>query len=467
MKRPFQNLLSLASGDLGSRLIGFLISVYLARVLEPRGFGLLSMGLSALGYLQLAGSPGIQLLETRNAAAFVDVDRARVGAVLSLRLILAAGLWICTAVCVSVLFPGNATGLVITLFALSLFPVALTLDWFFQGKEDFVTVGASRLGQFAAYGLAVALLVHETDDVGLAAIAYILGTVVAAGIFWAVHARRWGSLNLAWSPALWKDIIRKGLPVGAAMFLAQSVTNLPPLAIGYFSSQADVGLFSSAMKLVFLLLIIDRLFNALFLPVVTRYFSHRSEDVSMLIGTTLRIVLAVVVPLAIMGIILGRTAMTAFFGESYAEGTVPLQILMPYFALTVLNSVFVCILVGSGHEKEYTKTLTQGSIVVCLAVVGGTGWFGAEGAAAGVVLGELVTLGLMIRASTRLVSVPVTGTLARPLVAGGCMTASVFLFREAGLVPVIALSLAVFIAVQILLKGITMREIRFLRERFM
>ena len=160
MKRPFLNLLSLLSGDLGSRLIGFFVSVYLARVLEPAGFGLMSVGLSVLGYLQLAGSPGIQVLETRNAAALAGVDRIRVSAVLSLRLLLAAALGVLTACSALLLFPHSGAGHVIVLFALSVFPFALTLDWFFQGREEFLSVGTARMLQFGAYGVMVLLLVH-------------------------------------------------------------------------------------------------------------------------------------------------------------------------------------------------------------------------------------------------------------------------------------------------------------------
>lgn len=129
MKRPLVNLLSLLTGDLGSRLIGFFISVYLARVLEPTGFGLLNVGLAVLGYLQLAGSPGIQVLETRNAAAFVEVNRERVNAVLSVRLVLAIGLLALSTLVVFAFVADDLTRQVILMFSLAVIPLALMLDW--------------------------------------------------------------------------------------------------------------------------------------------------------------------------------------------------------------------------------------------------------------------------------------------------------------------------------------------------
>ncbi|MEK9136181.1 MAG: oligosaccharide flippase family protein, partial [Bacteroidota bacterium] len=392
MKRPLVNLLSLLFGDLGSRFIGFLISVYLARILEPTGFGIMSLGLAVLGYLQLAGSPGIQVLETRNMAAVAEVDQKRVNAVISLRLVLAVILWIGTAVVVNLFTLPDTTRDVIILFTCTLFPFAVFLDWFFQGKEAFIAIGFSRLIQYVSYGVLVLLLVHTADDVRRTAVAFGVGAATSAIALWLLYASKWRTLRFSWAPTLWKEILTKSVPVGAAVFFAQSVTNLPPLVIGYFSTVGDVGMFSSAMKLVFLLMLVDRLFNALFLPVVTRYFSSRpEEEVKKLAEVMLRTLLVIIIPLTAGGVILGRQAVVFVFGEGYQDAAHLVQILMGYFAFTVLNSLFVCVLLGSGREKEYTKMLIWGSVVLCLAAIALTAVFGVAGAATAVVFGELVT----------------------------------------------------------------------------
>jgi len=461
------NLLSLLSGDLGSRLIGFFVSVYLARVLEPTGFGLMNLGLAVLGYLQLASSPGIQILETRNAAAFAEVDQERVSAVLSLRLILSAVLWITAAGLAFMFVSDNVTRNIILLFALVVFPYALMLDWFFQGKEAFPAVGASRFVQYLIYGTIVFLAVHGAKDVQITAIAFGAGTLAAVGVLWNVYRRRWGTVRFRWSPAVWKDIFVKGLPVGGAMFLAQSVTILPPVAIGLFSSVGNIGLFSSAMKIVFLLLLVDRLFNALFLPVVTRYMSSQADEVGRLVQTTIKVLSALIIPLAIAGTIMGGDVIAIVFGGRYEEAVPLLDILIGYFALTVLNSVFVCVLIGSGREKEYTRMATWGSMALCIAVIACTALFGVRGAAYAVVFGELLIVTLMMREARKVVAVSLTTILARPLVAGACMIGTALSFRELNSLALTAISLLVFAIVIVLLKGLSARELRFLREKFL
>lgn len=453
-------------GDLGSRVLGFFISVYLARVLEPEGFGLMSIGLAVLGYLQLAGSPGIQVLETRNAAAVAEVDRARVNAVLSMRLVLAILLWILTALAAWVFVPHHETRDVVLLFALSVLPLALTLDWFFQGKETFLAVSSSKVAQYVIYAVMVFLFVRGRGDAWVTAIAFGIGVAAAVILLWIWYIRKWGPISIGWSPGLWKEILKNGVPVGAAVLLAQSVTNFPPLVIGYFSGTGEVGLFSSAMKLVFLVMLVDRVLNALFLPAATRYFSFERHEVARLVEVTVRVVFLVVIPIGLCGLILSKELTVLVFGPGYIGSAPLLQVLLGFFVLTVLNSVFISVLVASGNERRYTKMVVLGSIVLCVATIIGTALYGAVGSAWGVVFGELATVSLMGKETLKIVHLPLGSMLIRPIAAGACVGAVVVFLSGMNPLAVAVVAVLVFITFEIVLKGITLKEIRFLRERF-
>ena len=466
MKRPLANFLSLLTGDLGSRVLGFFISVYLARVLEPNGFGIISIGLAVLGYLQLAGSPGIQVLETRNVAAVTEVDRARVNAVLSMRLTLAAILWVLTALVVWMAVSESETRDVVLLFGLSLFPLALNVDWFFQGKEEFLAVSSSRIVQYVSYAAMVFFFVRGQTDARSTAVAFGLGVSTAVVVLWIWYMRKWGPPRLRWSPGIWKVILKDGIPVGAAMFLAQSVTNFPPLVIGYFAGAGEVGMFASAMKLVFLMMIVDRILNALFLPAATRYFSFERDDFPRLAETTLRVVLLAVIPIALCGIILSKELVTFVFGTGYIGGTPLLRILLVFFVLTVVNSVFVCVLIASGNEGRYTRVVTMGSMVLCGATLTGAATYGAAGTAWGVVLGELVTTFLMGKEALKIARLPLGSLFIRPFLAAVCAGAVAVVLNEVDAFVLALVAVFVYVCLTIALKGITLKEIRFLRERF-
>lgn len=466
MKRPLFNILSLSLSDIGSRFIGFLITVYLARILEPSAFGILNIGLAVLGYLLLVASPGIQILETRNVAATAEVDPSRVNAVLSMRLVLACLLCVAVWVVSGIFVRSNETRDVIVYFSVSLIPLALMLDWFFQGRERFDLVGLSKLAQYLGYGTFVMILVHTAGDVRFAAVAFWLGNVAAALLMILFYQKHVGGIQLKWQLREWKRILGDNLPVGGAMFLGQTAINLPPIVIGLLLTASDVGVYSAAMKLVFLLLILDRLVNALFLPVATRYFRSRPQDVPFLLGISLKAVIASVFPLAAFGVIVAPWATELVFGQGYREASALLQVLMGYFFLTLVNSVFVCLLIGGGRERRYTFTVLIGAAWFAIAIVVLTRTGGLLGAAWGVALGELGTVLLMFFEVRKFVDFPIFKTVGRILVPCVLMGASVWLLRDLTMPVQVAVSASVFTASLIAVGGLAKEEIRFLKERF-
>ena len=465
MKKPVRDILAILAGDIGGRGVGFLVTLFLARILAPASFGIINIGMAVIGYLSLLGSPGIQMVETRNAAAEKGGMQARAGAILSMRLA-AAPLLICLTYAVLALggVPA-ATRDVVALYSLSLIPLALSLDWLFQGKEDFRGVMVSRLLNSVVFGLAVFAFVRSESDVRIAPLAFLAGNVAGTLLLGAAYRRRFGLPELGWRPSAWLELLRTNVPAGTAMFLAQSVTNLPPIVIGVLLSNADAGVYSAGMKLIFLLLVADRTLNSLFLPVATRYAVSRMQEFPALLSAALTAVLVMMVPVLIGTCIIARPLILLVFGSGY-EGAVPVVcVLTGYVLLTLLNSLVICTLIAFGRTRTYSVIVSGGALIVCVTVVIFTALLGPAGAGAGIVAGESVMLGWLVRAASRVTTLPSVRFLYKPAVAGVAMAGAAIAL--AGLPPVISLlaSTALFIAVLMAIDGLPRREIRYLRER--
>jgi O-antigen/teichoic acid export membrane protein len=270
-----------------------------------------------------------------------------------------------------------------------------------------------------------------------------------------------------WSPELWKSVLRSNLPVGVALFLAQSFMNLPALVLGYVASAADVGIFSAAMKIVFMLLLVDRIFNALFLPAVTRYAVRGPQELEPFLTLMVKIVLIIVLPLTTFVMIGSPWAIQFVFGGVYNEAVPVLRILSWYVGLTVLNSVFVASLIGSGSERSYTRLMIIGSTFTAVTVVFLARASGITGAALGVVLGELLTVVLMGHRAGKIAGLHLTRAMAWPLVGGVAMTGTAILLDPLGDAAALAGSLAVFTSTLWLSGSLRKEEIAFLREKML
>ena len=465
MKKPVSNMLAILAGDAGGRAVGFLVTLYLARVLAPASFGIINIGMAVLGYLSLLGSPGIQIVETRNAAASDGGMPARAGAILSMRLALAPFLVCLTFAVVTLSGVPDPTRDVIVLYALSLIPMALSLDWLFQGKEDFRGVMMSRLLNSVVFGLFVLMFVRTESQIRLTPVAFLAGNAAGTLLLGVMYRRRFGFPAVGWNPSEWVQVLRANVPAGTAMFLAQSVSNLPPIVIGILLSNADAGIYSAGMKLIFLLLLVDRTLNSLFLPVATRYAVARSEEYPALLSAVLTAIIVFMVPVLIGTCIVAHEAVFLIFGPGY-EGAVPVvRVLTGYVLLTLLNSIMICTLVAFGRTRTYSLIVSGGALIVCIMVVVFTALFGPAGAGAGIITGEAVMLFLLIRAAYHVAPLPSFRFLVKPAIAGIAMAASSFAL--AGLPPLASLvaSTTLFVIVLFSINGVPRQEIRYLRQR--
>jgi O-antigen/teichoic acid export membrane protein len=465
MKAPLRNIMSLLSGDAATRGIGFLISVYLARVLAPESFGVISVGMSVLAYLVLANGPGIQLVETRNAAATPGGLNVRTGAVLAMRISTVVPLLALTAVVMIMGKTPEATRTAVLIFGVSLVPFALSLEWFFQGKEAFPSLTFSRIGNVLVYGLCCLAFVASSGDIVHAGLAFLAGNLT--GVLWlgVLYVKRFGMPEFRWDPASWWAIFRENAPVGGAAFLAQSSVNLPPLVTAWYLGTVATGNYSAAMKLVLILLSADRLVNALFLPLVSRLVATKEEEVSHLLTVALKTMVVTILPALLMAYHLAMPAIAAVFGVDYGEAVPVFRILTGYVGLTMLNSLLVCTLLAYRKTGAYSRIVSTGALVFAAGAFVLTPILGLAGTAMSVVIGEAVDLVLLARAVARVVTLPRISEFLRIIPAAAVGVGVSLAGFGSGEFERAVISGMVFSVVLWLSGGIPAAELRFLRER--
>ncbi len=402
MKRLMRSIVSLVSGDTAGRIIGFAITVYLARVLTPGGFGIFGIALAVLSHMQLIANPGIPLIETRNVAAASGSMSERIGGVLVVRMTMAIVIALLAGILVPLIVSSPELTSCILLTLLSLFPMAMFVDWVLQGKEDFVPLSIARVLGYAAYAAGVFMLIRSSADVLYAPVAFFIGNMITAAALLIGLARRYGVPKIGWTPVLWRAILTQNAPTGAAMFFGQMVFNLPPLVVGYFLGTSEAGLYTAGTKLVFLLLMADRILNAVLLPALTRLLGERPDEVPGVLTLMLKLVWLIGVPIALVGALVAPPVIDLVFGGAYDGAAVVTQVLFVYVGLTLLNSVAVCTIIATKNEGAYARRMIAGSALLSIAVIVLTPFFGIAGAAAGAAVGEAVTLILMATKAMRL-----------------------------------------------------------------
>ncbi len=389
MTRVSKNILSLAISEGGSRFIGFVTTVYLVRSLSMHDFGLISIAIAVFGYALLFAAHWFNTYGVRQVAS--ETGNEFVGNFISLRLLLSVLIFIIVSIISIIAVADNRLSSLIIYFTISIIPGAIFLDWYFQGKEDLVPVSISKFIISAVYLLLLLLLLNH-NSILVVPLSFLFANVAGFILIFVWFISKYGYIKLSISITRWKEIIKESFAVSFASTLAQLNVNLPVLVIGIILTASDVAIFNVASKLVFVLLIADRLFYSIYFPAITRIYSQNQNKISEIINFVLRWLILFILPLSLFCIIAAEPLIKLVFGIQYTNSIIIFQVLIGYFLITMLNSVLGYTLVAIKQEKYFARTIYFGAIANLILVLLLTYHFGLLGTAIAVVTAELLIL---------------------------------------------------------------------------
>ncbi len=430
-------------GDAAARLFSFLAIVHFGRVLAPQHFGYVIIGMATLQYAALAADLGLSTVGMRETARPAAERRFFFGTILSIRLVLAALVLLLYELILLVGFHDHPSYTVLALYGLSVLPSALLVEWYYQGKKMLLPVAISRIAGGAVYLGLVYACVHEPDNAAFVPIAFGIGTFVSAVLLLAHKAvRAQSDGHREHGTALFQGtstLLRQSASVSAGGFFAQTVQLVPPLAAGWLLSAADAGRYGAAMKLLALALMLDRVFNILFMPAVARSWNSNREQLAATVRTAMRIVITVGFSVSTVFSIVSDSLMLRVFGAEFAAAGPVFAVLSWFFALTMINSVVTFSLIGAGHDRHYLMASAWGGTISVVLIIAGTAIAGVLGTAAGVVLSEGVIAFLTYRAFRQHFDIQSTRELlTAPALAAAFTAVCIALgFREWWLAPVL------------------------------
>lgn len=405
------NALLYFGGELGSRLLAFTATAYLAVTLGPSGFGVVGFALAFSTYLMVLVDTGFADLGSREVARDRENAGGLAASVTTVRLLIAAVLFALVWVSSPLIEEDPQSRTVLVLMCLLLFPAAINTTWVFRGREEGLRVGTSLVIRRLGYAVLVFIWIRGPEDLTLVPVAQVVGDLI--GVLWlgmGVLALGVVGFDLA---AGWRTYVRAA-PLIMGRFLRTSIISLDVLLLGFMTTDAAVGLYSAPYRVCFLVMALASAVQAAYLPDVSRSLgaelataTRRHTEVSLTLG----------LPITLGGLVLAEPIMSEVFGAEYLPATVAFQLILVSVGLLFFFSPMHNVLLV--QDKLRLETWLFGIAAVGNAILN-LFWiprFGIEGAAAATVMAEcfiLVVSGVIVWPS---VGSAMLGAVAKPAVA--------------------------------------------------
>lgn len=365
---------------------------YISRVLGPAGTGQYNFASSVVNYFSMFAMLGIPTYGIRACAKARD-DREKLSKVVSelffISIITTALVCICfifAVLCVDKLYRYRSLLFVI---GFSMVLNVFGMEWAFKGLEQYSYITTrSIIFKFISVVLMFFLVKNPTDVVLYALIFVIANSgsfllnYVKSKKYYSLH---WGNLDI-------KQHI-KPIIIFFAMTVATTVyTNLDNVMLGFMTSDAEVGYYSAAVKIKYILASIVSSLGAVLLPRASNYLEKNMKNEFIRISQkAINFVCVVAIPISLFFILFAKEGILFIAGNNYINSVLPMQVIMPtVFFIGLTNIMGIQMLVPMGKEKTVLVSELVGAVVDLILNAILIPEFGALGAAIGTLVAEIM-----------------------------------------------------------------------------
>ena len=430
MNRNLKNIISLFSIEFIARLLGLLAVTYLARVLGKSNFGIINIGLAILSYATIVGNGGLTLLGTRKIAGKSDNIETLTGDILLSKIIFASIIFLVSVIAVYFLVESKTVIYTSIAYLFFLFPNAILLEWFFHGKQkmDFIAIG--RITGSLSYFIFILIFVLNQADIILTGIGWVCGGIINATFLFIIFYKSKNTIKFNFKKLPFIQLIKESFSLGIGSIVAQFVVLFPIIYLGIVSSNSNAGIYSAAYKIIVMLLIVDRVFSALFFPKITQYYVTNPHNLKEMFNKILRIISVLGLSISLLAVVSGDLIVKLIFGEQYIESVFIFQILIVSFFFTLLSSVFTFTFIGINKENIFTNSLLIGSVIFLLSLIILTHLFGMEGSAFAYAIFEVSVFVILAFKLNKIITVDITRSILIPvLITAGILFAIMGIFK--------------------------------------
>lgn len=341
----------------------FLTYPYVSRVLGVTGIGACNFVDSIINYFILFSTLGIETLGVREIAKHrgdkesLNRTFSNIFVVnLSLTGVMLALLFVATAVVPQL----SAHKDLMYIGAFKLVFNCLLMDWMFKGLEDFQLITRRTIILKTLYVAAVFLFVRQRGDVW---VYYLLSSllVVCNAIVNMLLAHR--RVRLTLRGLRFFSTFKSLLALGVYAILTSMYTTFNVSFLGFISGEEEVGFYTTATKICYLILAVFTAFTDVMLPHMSSLVSSGDMDrfkdrFRMAVDFILALSLPIVIWLAFMA----PDVVQVIAGSEFGGAVLPLRIIAPLIFIIAFEQILVLqTLLPLGRDKLLLRNSAIGA----------------------------------------------------------------------------------------------------------
>lgn len=398
-KTLFKNIASLFGIQGMNYLIPLITLPYLARVLDPIGYGSLGFALAIVQYCCMLTDYGFNLSVTQQIAIHRD-DKLKTSklfwSVLYCKIGMAMLSMLTVSIAVYFVPKLNDISLIIYSGLLMVFGNVLFPTWLFQGKEKMGWIAISNIAARMFTIPLIFIFVNKPEHAYVVALITSFTTILAGCIgLYFVWRQKW----IEWYKPTLTDLIemlRDGWHIFISTASISLYTTSTTVILGFISGPVAVGYFVAADKLRQAVLgLMTPFFQALY-PRINATMEKNRKQGFLLIRKTLKWQSILTLSLSIVMFMTAPLMISFAYGNQYDAAT-PVLLMMAWqpFVIGLSNVFGMQTLLVLGYKAIFSKILMMAGIINIILIFPFAYYYAEVGAATSVLLTEITITTIM------------------------------------------------------------------------
>ncbi len=391
-KRVIKNLFSLTVAEIASKGIVFITTVYLARVLQPEGFGIIGYANSFIAYFLIIVNLGFNVFGIREISKnpYTQNIKSYVNNIVTIRSLLAILSFLIYFTIIIFIDKPTAVKLVLLVTGFNLFSYAVLVDWVFIGLEKMALQAIRQLIAGILNLIGIYIFVNDKTDTVIAASIFTAATAITSLWLFLYYLKIYKTFRLEFNFALWKTILKSSLPIGLTTLSTILYSSFCVLILGFFRTYYETGVYEAAFRFYSLTMMPVGIIQGAFLPSLSRANDLADRQIVMDKFSTLMFIVGAIVCGTIFTF--SEPFSNLVFGNKFVETAWIAKFMMVSAMFAFFNQGHLLALSAWNKEKLVLKCIAASGIISVILNLSITPSFGPIGAASISVFCEFLTV---------------------------------------------------------------------------
>lgn len=364
-KNLLQNFASLGLVQIINYVFPFITIPYVSRIIGPEGYGIINYSTAFVAYFNILIAYGFDYTATRRIASdpstinqvFSEVFTARI-----FLFIISALIFIISLFILEPLSENKAVSIILFLTCIS---TCLTPQYIFQGMQYLNIFAFTNFIRGILNCILIFLLIKEASDfVLLPFISLILG--IGISIFLVIFAINKFSIKfkLVRIIDVWRLLVRERM-MYLSSFVVSIYTTTNVIVLGFFASSSEVGYYTTAQSLVFIVInVLNLPLSTVLFPYISKSFANNVEEGLNLLRSILPLLIYMLLLVGFCIMFLAPFLVHIIYGHKFDNSIKPLRILAFLPLLSMVSTLLgIQTMLNLKMDKDFFKVTAMAAVI--------------------------------------------------------------------------------------------------------